>query len=231
VIRGEAATRDWRPQEFGRRHVRHIDDPLIEPVWVGLRVLAHVTPDGAELIDEYGDAAERVPATHALQPAVRARSAVLDGYLTLQPVDESAIVYSIDDAETPTSSGFVRQAILGSIGETRREAQHELEEVAASVPMRGIDPDAAFVAVDLLLLDDESLLDIPLLERKRLLESVVEEGPLVRIGIHVRPPIGPWMATWRAAGFRSLAYKHANSRYRPGEPNDDWATIRIPAQR
>ena len=85
-----------------------------------------------------------------------------------------------------------------------------------------------FVAVDLLELDGQPLLDVPLLERKRLLDAVVEDGPLARRGMHIRPPIGTWISTWRALGFRAIAYKSANSRYRPGEPNDDWATAPLP---
>jgi ATP-dependent DNA ligase len=85
-----------------------------------------------------------------------------------------------------------------------------------------------FVAVDLLRIDGETLLDVPLLERKRLLDGILVEGPLVRRGIHVKPPIDLWLSTWRSLGFRSLAYKQANSRYRPGEANEDWATASIP---
>ena len=46
----------------------------------------------------------------------------------------------------------------------------------------------SFVATDLLWLDDTSLLDVPLLERRRLLESVIAESDVVRVGAFVRPP-------------------------------------------
>jgi bifunctional non-homologous end joining protein LigD len=115
---------------------------------------------------------------------------------------------------------------LGGSRSRRKELANALESPVQLPEFVEIDP--AFVAIDLLVLDGESLLDVPLLERKRLLDSVLREGPLIRIGIHVRPPIGPWLATWRAAGFRSLAWKHPNSRYRPGERNDDWAVGPIP---
>ena len=57
------------------------------------------------------------------------------------------------------------------------------------------------MAIDLLWLDGESLLDVPLLERKRLLESVLDESELVRRGAFVRPPIETWIGSWRALGF------------------------------
>jgi ATP-dependent DNA ligase len=86
----------------------------------------------------------------------------------------------------------------------------------------------ALVAVDLLALGDEPLLDIPLLERKRLLESVLREGPRIRRTPFVREPAGSFIITWRSLGFGGLAYKEANSRYRPGAANDDWSLIPMP---
>ena len=78
------------------------------------------------------------------------------------------------------------------------------------------DAPIAFVAVDLVALDGEPLVEIPLLERKRLLESVLAEGDLVRRTPYVRHPAGTFIVTWRSFGFGGLAYKAANSRYVPG---------------
>jgi ATP-dependent DNA ligase len=88
--------------------------------------------------------------------------------------------------------------------------------------------EVALVAVDLLWLDDEALIDVPLLERKRILESVLPESELIRRGVHVRPPVDTWLGSWRASGFSRLAYKSANSRYAPGEKNEQWALAEIP---
>ncbi len=82
--------------------------------------------------------------------------------------------------------------------------------------------------IDLLWLDDTSLLDIPLLERRRLLEAVVLESDGVRLGAFVRPPIERWVASWRSQGFGGLTYKAANSRYLPGQPNPDWVITGMP---
>ena len=76
----------------------------------------------------------------------------------------------------------------------------------------------AFVAVDLLALDDEPLLGVPLLERKRLLESVLPESTRVRRTPFVREPAGSFMITWRSAGFGGLAYKEAEQPLPPGRP-------------
>ncbi len=86
----------------------------------------------------------------------------------------------------------------------------------------------AFVAIDLLAVDGTTIVDVPLLERKRLLESVLGEGSLVRRTPFVREPATTFIRTWREAGFGELAYKDPNSRYRPGAPNDGWAIAPMP---
>ena len=86
----------------------------------------------------------------------------------------------------------------------------------------------AFVAVDLLEIDGSRLLDIPLLERKRLLDGALRPSELVRITPFVRPPIGTFLATWRGLGFHALVYKAANSRYTPNARNDDWSVVSMP---
>lgn len=80
----------------------------------------------------------------------------------------------------------------------------------------------AFVAVDLLELDGQQLVDLPLLERRRLLEAIVSPSPTVRVSTAVRQPIGSWLIAWRQIGFDSYLAKHANSRYLPGEINAQW---------
>jgi ATP-dependent DNA ligase len=85
-----------------------------------------------------------------------------------------------------------------------------------------------FVAIDLLWLDGESVLDVPLLERRRLLESVLAESDLVRRGVFVRPPVEAWIGSWRSVGFTGLSYRAANSRYQPGKAGDDWVSTPMP---
>jgi bifunctional non-homologous end joining protein LigD len=90
---------------------------------------------------------------------------------------------------------------------------------------------AAFVAIDLLELDGASLLDVPFQERRRLLESVMDEDIGVRVSPMVKQPIGGWLAGWRENGFTHYLARHQNSRYRPGERSDDWLRIAIESAR
>ena len=81
------------------------------------------------------------------------------------------------------------------------------------------------MAVDLLSLDGTDLLDVPLLERKRLLESVVRQSDRVRLSAVARPPIDTWVATWKALGLRGGLLKAANSRYEPGARSAAWRIV------
>ena len=85
--------------------------------------------------------------------------------------------------------------------------------------------DLAFVVVDLLRIDHQTLFDVPLLERKRLLEGLIQQSPLVRLSPWVTPPIDAWLRTWRMAGFRGAIVKAANSRYMPGSTTVEWAIV------
>ena len=216
-----------RPQTFGRQHVRSIKDPVIEPLWGGERVLVVVARNGAtpEYTDLDGESLEG-PALDLiatdLVASLRADSIVLDGYLTRQPNTPSPMSPSLG-LTMPSAQQMAGQMLFG-----RRSATAPKAPAAAEPAL--VDPDAAvaFVAVDLLAIDDQGLLDIPLLERKRILDSAFEESRLLRIGAYVRPPVDAWLVGWRAIGFHELAYKAANSRYTPGQPNPGWARIRIP---
>ena len=69
----------------------------------------------------------------------------------------------------------------------------------------------------------EILVELPLLERKRLLEGALEPASSFAHTPYVRPPVGSQARTWFAQGFRELAYKPANSRYHPDGKPGDWA--------
>ena len=122
------------------------------------------------------------------------------------------------DIQTPTKGQVMAQWIAGS------------RAVRASPPKRHLDPDRpiAFVAVDLLSIDGSSLLDVPLLERKRLLDSALTPGELVRVTPFVQAPGGSFVTTWRGLGFSHLAYKAVNSRYTPDLRNNDWSILPMP---
>ena len=213
---------EWRPQAFGNKGSRSIADPIIEPNWGGVRVIARVGrgPDGSPattLTDEDGrdSTAEFAEVAQAIAAATLTDELVLDGYLTVEPTQDPRDL-DLTAMETPNKRAFLTQMFVG--GRAR-----------APEPRRHLDPERpiAFVAVDLLMIDGDSLIDLPLLERKRLLDTALQAGNLVRITPFVRAPVGSLALTWHAQGFRELVYKPANGRYHPGGGPGDWVVAPI----
>ncbi len=223
----QAVLAGLRPQPFGHGSPGRVLDPLIEPLWTGVRALAAIGEQRATLAGEAGDPIEDLPAVAvALAESALAEALILDGYLTkLAARDGSGIYVAMDSL--PTASQMVGRPLLG-IRPTRAEDAVKALEAAREARSFGPDDTVRFVATDLLWLDGESLLDVPLLERRRLLESAVAESDLVRRGVFVRPPIEAWIGSWRSLGFAGLTYKAANSRYQPGKASNEWVTAPMP---
>ena len=222
-----SAARDWRPQAFGGRRAATIDDPLVEPLWTGLRVLAHVDGGQATIRDLDGDPVDDFPEINiALAGSIRAQRVVMDAHLSHQPIQAMGEVAARDTVEAPKAAAAAGQMLFGL--RRGRHVKAALDPATVGRDSLPADADIAIVVVDLLWLDDQPLLDVPLLERKRILESVLDESKLVRRGIFIRPPIDTWIGSWRTFGFNRMAFKAANSRYIPGQPNPDWAIADLP---
>jgi ATP-dependent DNA ligase len=216
-----------RPQAFGRGRPDRVSDPIIEPLWAGIRALAAVDRAGAFLADESGEPIEDQPEiVSALTTAALSNGLVLDGFLTKQAAQDGTGVYIRTDF-VPTLGSSVGHFFLGSRRNRAAEAAQAREELRLAETF-GPEDVVTYVAIDLLWLDGESLLDVPLLERRRLLETVLAESEIVRRGTFVRPPIGGWIHSWRAQGFVGLTFRAANSRYEPGVASAEWATAPMP---
>jgi ATP-dependent DNA ligase len=216
-----------RPQPFGTGRPDRVVDPIVEPRWAGIRALAAVDEGGAILVDESGAPIEDRPEiAAALATAALGDGLVLDGFLTKQAAQEGTGIYLGTDT-VPTLQSSVSHFFIG--GHRNRvaeaaEAEAELRRAAAIEE----DDVVSYVAFDLLWLEGESLLDVPLLERRRILDSVLAESEIVRRGTFVRPPISGWIRSWRAQGFPGLTFRAANSRYVPGVASTEWATAPMP---
>lgn len=223
-----AIVRELRPQAYGSVAPGRVDNPVIEPLWAGVRVLAAVEGDGSVLVDEAGVPVDDQATIEAqLRAAIAADAAILDGFLTKQISGDGTGVWVGGGGPMPPTGKLIAQSMVGVRRNRTAEAAAHIEQERAA-RMFGADDVVAFVAIDLLHLDGEPLLDVPLLERKRLLESVLSESNLIRHGAYVRPPIDTWVNSWRSLGFNGLTYKAANGRYRPGGVKDDWATSTMP---
>ena len=217
---------------FGLLPARRVENPVIEPAWGGPRVLALVAGDTVEVRDEYGSGqAVRDDLRAALIAALAATgtaTALIDGHLTAAVVHDTtgvSVGFEVLDQLRPADVG--RQMLMGG-GGRRDRRRDRIEADMARRTLPPVDEPVALVAIDLIWIDDDPLIDVPLLERKRLLEAALQESDLVRVSPHVRPPIEAWYGQWRAFGFHEVAVRDANSRYRPGERSDAWATAMIP---
>jgi hypothetical protein len=211
-----------RPQIYSKDSPNKVIDPIIEPLWVGVRSLAGVDADGALLVDEAGVTVVGFDEiVESLSEVTRATGLILDGFLTKQAAQQAVPLNAWSD-ETPTMSSIV------GLRRNRAVDTLKLREAALEARSFTIDDEISYVATDLLWLDDTLLLDIPLRERRRLLESAVVESDVVRIGAFIRPPIMSWVGSWKAQGFEGLTYKAANSRYHPGQAHPDWAVSAMP---
>ncbi len=204
-----------------------IRDPILEPLWEGIRVIAHFRAGEAEgeregmsvvLLDSEGaDVTDVAPrATHELARAIMALDAILDGVLTPQATADTVGIGMVSSAHVPAGSLMLSHKPEISHG------PHARAEPGAEL---------AFVALDLLSVDGQPLLDLPLLERKRQLESLIVQSELVRVSVYTRPPLQPWLVSWKSAGFRGAIVKAANSRYRPGDETTEWAIVEREPQR
>ena len=207
---------EWRPQRplvSGR--ARAVTNAILEPLWDGDHVLLHfdARPEttegeaGLSLIDQWGEPPESAdPALVVeLRLAIRAGDAVIDGFLTRQ---------ATRSPDTVSTAPMLRTSFSVMSG---RKVDAEI----APMPEKEPTP-IAFVAVDLLRVDGQDLFDVPLLERKRVLDSVVEPSERVRVSPYTQPPLDPWLRAWKAAGFRGAMLKAANSRYVPGRETEEW---------
>jgi ATP-dependent DNA ligase len=213
---------------YGHRAPHKIDDPVCEPLWGGRRVLVEVADGRVDIRNTDGAEVEGYDVLRqAIAEAAFADELLIDGSLLPAPLRDTEgarIRVGLDSVKSPGDR--VKHIFVGESPLTgKREALQRADEARAPAP--GDEP-AALVGTDLLWIDGQSLLDVPLLERKRVLESALDERELVRRSMVVRPPVESWFAQWRALGFEEVTFKAANGRYRPGTVADDWTVIVMP---
>lgn len=184
---------------------------LFEPLWPGIRLLARASGGRVRLSDERGEDPGAddglADAADVLASAILADEAVVDGIWTAQPfVGDGSPARAW--AETLEAEGLTTEIPDPLENERRR----------------------AFVAVDLVEIDGQPLHGIPFQERRRVLESVIDEGVRVRLSPVVKQPLAGWLVGWRANGFTHYVAKHMNSHYRPGERTEDWLKLSLRAE-
>jgi hypothetical protein len=222
----------WQPQRPGSGAPKNITDALVEPDWDGLSVVVALCVDQAVFVHD-GEAIT-VPAElpPALVAAFGAVDALVEGSLTTMALKSGeGALPSMPGVERPPL--LIPRSVRGNVKDDPFVRARDHDKREATRAPRILDAlergeRHAFVATDLLYLDGTPLADIPLLERKRLLDGALEASYLVRIAPFVKPSAILTQVTWGTLGFKELHYRGANSRYMAGQENPDCAVSRPP---
>jgi bifunctional non-homologous end joining protein LigD len=206
------------------------DDPtwLFEIKWDGYRVEAVVRDGRVSLHTRNGkDAGAYFPGLLSPPDWIVAREAVVDGE-----------VVALDPEGLP-DFGLLQERLgvrFGGGTSSRRakpaDRQDALDPGPRAGPGSATEPGSAAVAplvyqaFDLLYLDGLSLLEVPLAERKRLLRSVLREGPHVRFATHVDRAGIAFLAAASERGLEGVMAKQRHSRYEPGRRVVTWLKLK-----
>ncbi|HVR88613.1 MAG TPA: hypothetical protein VHG53_03600 [Candidatus Limnocylindria bacterium] len=137
------------------------------------------------------------------------------------PVDGPRELHDAIRAEAACTS-----AIIDGVLVDNWEDEHDLEvDSVGNTFVRALPPRKIFSAFDLLEVDGESLLDVPLLERKRHLESLIAPSVNVRLTAYVTRGLRSWRDTLAGLGFKRVVLKDWNSTYSPGQTVGSWLVV------
>lgn len=101
------------------------------------------------------------------------------------------------------------------------EAELQVDDVGNAY-VRGIPGRKIFSAFDLLEVDGDSLIGVPLLERKRHLEGIIAPSVNVRLTAYMTRGLRAWRETLAGLGFKRVVLKDWNSTYSAGTTASSW---------
>ena len=182
------------------------DDPdwLFEIKWDGYRVEAVIRDGRAKLwTRNQQDAARYFPELAGPAEWLEAREAIVDGE-----------VVALDDAGRPSFSLLQDRTGIRT-GRAPGTARH------------GPPAPAVYQVFDLLHLDGQSLLAVPLEERKRLLRSRLRPSDRVRYAGHVEGDGRAFTEAARGQELEGIVAKLRRSPYEPGRRSKSWLKIKL----
>lgn len=173
-----------------------------EPKFDGVRTLLYLEGEQIRLISRTGrDQTATYPELGRVYRRITAGNAVLDGEI-------------VATDEWGNTSFELLQQRMNLTGPS------EIERIRRKIPVE-------LVVFDLLWLDGQDLMKLPLSDRRERLQSVVLEDKGIRL-VYWVPDEG--LNFYRAAkeiGLEGVIAKRAASRYYPGKRSEDWRKIKI----
>jgi bifunctional non-homologous end joining protein LigD len=132
--------------------------------------------------------------------------------------------------EPPTWLSARRAIVDGEVIALDEGGEPDFARLQARIKGRGVIAEPTpfvYETFDLLHLDDRSLLDEPLEERRRLLGEVLRPDPRVRLSEHIEADGIAFFEAARARGLEGIMAKDRHSKYEPGKRTDRWQKIKI----
>ena len=201
-----------------------VDKPFSDDNWLyemkldGYRVEAVVRDGRVRLwTRNKQDAARYFPDLAEAKPTwINATTAIVDGEVVALN-DEGLPDFSLLQDRTGMR-GFASKR-----GERRPRGHAEADEVPEERPKAQL----AYFLFDLIYLDGQSLVDVPLEERKKLLRISLREHATVLYAKHIVGDGEDFYAAAGKQGLEGIVAKLRRSRYEPGQRSKSWLKIKI----
>jgi bifunctional non-homologous end joining protein LigD len=176
-------------------------DWLYEIKWDGVRALCFLDSGKLRLVSRKGDSIDKqYPELSVLPHHIQASQAVIDGEIA-----------ALDPQGRPSFELL----------------QHRINVVEPSAIARlARAHPVVFCAFDLLYLDGHDLRAVPLIERKKLLESIVQPGDVVRYSDHFVAAGPELLAAAEQQGLEGIVGKRASSHY-VSRRTSDWVKWKV----
>ncbi len=207
---------DFLPPMLATPVAGAFDDPewLFEIKWDGYRVETVIHDGNARLWTRNRvDAAGYFPFLAGPAAWIDAREAVVDGE-----------VVALDANGRPDFSLLQERTGLrgleASTGRRTRASAPLSSDERVAIPL-------VYMVFDLLHLDGQSLLGVPLEERKRALHHLLRPHVAVRFSSHVIGDGRDFMEAARAQDLEGIVAKRRDSRYESGRRSRDWLKVKL----
>ncbi len=193
------------------------DGPFDDPDWFfevkldGYRVEAVVDEGKVRLwTRNKQDAARYFPDLAAAKPTwINAHQAIVDGE-----------VVALDRDGKPAFSLLQDRAGMGRFGPGGRGTTKTPEDDGFVAPI-------VYYVFDLIYLDGQLLVDVPIEQRKHLLRTVLRDHPSVRYGTHVEGDGKAFYDVMDQQGLEGMIAKLRTSRYEVGRRSKAWLKVKI----
>jgi len=170
--------------------------------WDGVRTIAFVEGGRVRLASRADhDRTAAYPEVRGIGGVLGSHQAVLDGE-----------VIALDAAGRPSFEALQPRMLVDDAGRARR--------LAASVPV-------TYMVFDLLHLDGSSTIDLPYVERRRILDGLGLTGEHWTVPPSHEGPGADVLEAAKAAGLEGVVAKRAGSPYRPGKRSPDWVKVKL----